>query len=164
MPVNTAKVKDRRTLSFRHFNDIRRDLTTLENAHRAKRNRATGNWSPGQILAHLAGFINYPYDGYPKELGNPPAIIRFILKFMKKTYIWKRLPVGVAIPGVPGGTVGADNVMFEIGMERLRTALDRMERTPPTTPNKMFGMLTHEEWMALQCRHAELHLSFLHPS
>jgi hypothetical protein len=162
MPVNTAKDAPRRPVSCATLNDLRRELSALEQAHAKGTLRATGNWTPGQILTHLEAFIRYPYEGYPAALGTPPWIIRKILSMRKKRYLFKGLPAGVKIPGVPGGTVGAQDVPFEQGMARFRAAIDRLEASPPTSPNMIFGPLTREEWTALHLRHAELHLSFLH--
>lgn len=161
--VDTSKVTDRRALNFATFAEIRRDLEALEAAHRAGTLRTTGNWKPGQVLSHIAAFMSYPYEGYPAELGTPPWLIRVILKAQKNKFIHKRMPVGVKIPGVRGGTVGADDAPFEQASARLRSAMDRMEKAPPAINNPIFGPLTHEEWMQMQCRHAELHLGFLHP-
>ncbi len=162
-PRDTAKVTDRRELHFESFAAIRRDLDTLEAAHRAGTLRSTGNWTPGAIFGHLAGFMEYPYDGYPPELGPPPWIVRAILKLLKNKYLYKPLPAGVSIPGVKGGTVGAVDAPFDQALPRLRKAIARMDTSPPTTPNVVFGPMTHEEWRSLQCRHCELHLSFMHP-
>lgn len=161
MAIDTKAVTDRRKLRFDGVAALRADLEQLETAHRAGAVRHTGNWTPGQILAHVAAFANYAHDGYPMR--SPPWFIRLIVKARKNTYLREGLPVGVRIPGVPGGTVGADNVPFDEGLARLRAALDRIERTAPTRPNPLFGPLTHEEWILMQVRHAELHLSFLHP-
>jgi hypothetical protein len=38
--------------------------------------------------------------------------------------------------------------------------LERLRREPPTGPHVIFGRLPHEDWIKLQLRHAELHLSF----
>lgn len=160
---DTAKVSDRRDLHFESFAAIRGDLDSLEEAHRAQKLRATGNWSAGAIFSHLAAFMEYPYEGYPPELGAPPWFVRAILKLMKNKYLYKPLPAGVKIPGVQGGTVGAVDAPFDQSLGRLRAALARMDSSPPTTPNVVFGPMTHEEWRSLQCRHCELHLSFLHP-
>lgn len=158
--VNTRSAA-RRTLRFDDFNAIRRDLDAIEAAQRAGRLASTGNWSPGQNLAHLAAFVNYPYDGYPRQIANPPWLIRFICGLMKNKYIHKHMAPGVRIPGIPAGTVGADEVPFETGLRHFRAALDRMEEAPPSIKNPILGPLTHHEWMQLQCRHAELHLGFL---
>jgi hypothetical protein len=163
MPVDTAKVTDRRPLRFNSIADIRRDLTALEAGHRAGTLRTTGNWTAGQNLAHLAAFISYAYDGYPPELRQTPLWIRLILRVMKKRFLYKTLPVGVKIPGIKAGTTGQDDVPFEEGLTRLRSALARLEAAHPDRPNPIFGVMTHPEWMSMHCRHCELHLSFVHP-
>ena len=39
----------------------------------------------------------------------------------------------------------------------------RLDARPPDAPNPIFGRLTHDEWKAINLRHAELHMGFLHP-
>ena len=41
--------------------------------------------------------------------------------------------------------------------------MERLQAEAPTAPNVIFGQLTHEEWIAINLRHAELHLGFLIP-
>jgi hypothetical protein len=36
-----------------------------------------------------------------------------------------------------------------------------LKTEPQRHPSPFFGTLTNEEWDALHCRHAELHLSFI---
>lgn len=160
-PVETGKVPGRRTLKFATTADIRRDLAAIESAHHAGKLSAIGNWTPGQNFCHLASFINYAYDGYPPAMKQPPWILRLILKPMKNKFLYKAMPAGVKIPGVPTGTVGADESSFDDGLARLRAALDRLDQNAPTVPNAIFGPMTHDEWKNLQMRHCELHLSFL---
>lgn len=162
MAINTRSAA-RRTLRFEDFKAIRTDLAALEAAQRAGRLSTSGNWTPGQNLAHLAAFVNYPYDGYPPEIANPPWIIRLITKTMKNRFIHKSMAPGVRIPGIPAGTVGMLDVPFDQALDDYRAALARMEKAPPGIPNPILGLLTHEEWKLLQCRHAELHLGFLQP-
>jgi hypothetical protein len=49
------------------------------------------------------------------------------------------------------------------GISRYRAALERLAREAPTQPNVVFGPLTHDQWIKLNLRHAELHLSFCQP-
>lgn len=162
-PIDTAKVADRRMLRFNSLADLRADLERLDRAHASGAVRASGNWTPGQVFGHLASFIEFAFDGYPKELQNPPWFIRLVLKLMKRRFLYGKLPVGVKIPGIKDGTVGITNFPFAEGMTRLRAALARLDAAPPDKPNPIFGSLSHQEWIAIHCRHAELHLSFLHP-
>lgn len=162
MAINTRSAP-RRSLRFEDFNAIRRELETLEAAQRGARLSTSGNWTPGQNLSHLAAFVKYPYDGYPPELANPPWFIRLITKMMKNRLIHKSMASGFHIPGIPAGTTGMVDAPFEQALSDYRAALSRMEKGPPGIPNPILGPLTHEEWKLLQCRHAELHLSFLQP-
>lgn len=163
MPIDTGKVSGRRTLRFNSLDEALADAERIAAADKAGTLKRLGNWSPGTIFAHVAAFASYPYDGYPAALAGPPWIIRLILKLRKGTYLHKGLPAGVKIPKVDGGTVATEPVATEDGLRRLHAAFERMKRTPPATPNVIFGPLTHDEWMQLQCRHAELHFSFLVP-
>ena len=52
----------------------------------------------------------------------------------------------------------------DAAVARLGRSIDRvLSGARMEAPSPIFGPLTHAEWMALQCRHSELHLSFLHP-
>ncbi len=160
---NTAKITDRRTLRFANLAEVIADAEKIAASERAGTLRRTGNWSVGQNFNHIAGFMEYAYDGYPAGLGNPPAIIRWILKFQKNKYVHGGMPAGVYIPKVTNGTVGQEDGPTDQALARLRRAAERMQKTAPTQPNAIFGPMTHDEWMQMNCRHAELHFSFLHP-
>lgn len=71
--------------------------------------------------------------------------------------------MGVRIPGVEGGTHGIQPYSTAEGLARLETAAGRLERECPTRPNPVFGVMTHEEWMALHVNHARLHFGFFIP-
>lgn len=159
--VDTRSVAGRRRLRLAHFDDVRRDLDRLEAAAGEGTLRALGNWTPGQVFAHLAAFLSYPYEGYPAQLSSPPWLVRAVSRLLKRRFIRRGFPPGVKIPRVEGGTTGAEKVALAEGLGRLRRALDRMEREAPRAANPVLGPLTHDEWMQLNCRHAELHLSFL---
>lgn len=161
--IATAKVTDRRPVRFETPNDLRQDVARVVAADQAGRLRRTGNWTAGQVFGHLAAFIDYAYDGYPESIGKAPWWIKFILRFLKGKFLRGPLPAGRDIPGVPGGTTGAEPRSTAEGQAALLRAWDRLEKQPPSTANIIFGRMTHAEWVQLHLRHAELHLSFLHP-
>jgi len=86
-----------------------------------------------------------------------------ILRTRKKKYLYEKLPAGVHIPKVEGGTLATEPLPLDEGLNRFRSAWERLRVSPPTKPNVIFGPMSHEEWTQLNLRHAELHLSFLHP-
>ena len=46
----------------------------------------------------------------------------------------------------------------------LGAAIERAGSQRMKHPSPVLGKLSHEQWEQLHCRHAELHLSFLHPA
>lgn len=161
--VDTAKVTDRRELRFQNPRELRAELERVVAAERAGTLRRCGNWTTGQVFGHLAAFIEYPYDGYPPELANPPWFVKLIMRFMKRSFLRGPLPAGRRIPGTKDGTTGCEPCSTDAGYARLLRAWDRLEKGPPTRPNVIFGKMTHAEWIQGHLRHAELHLGFLLP-
>ncbi|MEY4567466.1 MAG: hypothetical protein RLY14_2436, partial [Planctomycetota bacterium] len=57
---------------------------------------------------------------------------------------------------------GTEEQSISVGAKRLREALSRLkrgERCPYESPS--FGPMSHEDRIALNLRHAELHLGFI---
>jgi hypothetical protein len=158
--IDTGKVTERRALRFETISDLRADLERIEKSERAGTLRRTGNWTPGQVLGHLATWAEFSWNPNPLK---PPWFVRCIVRRGKDRYLNKGMPAGVRIPRVEGGTLGTEAMTLDAGLSRYRAALDRLEDEPPTEPSPIFGVLTHEECIKGQLRHAELHLSFLHP-
>lgn len=160
--IDTGKVTDRRTLHFATLDDLLADVDRIFAADRAGTLRRTGNWTAGQTFGHLAAWLDYAYDGYPPEL-RPPWFIKLILKLRRKRFMRGPLPAGVRIPRIKGGTMATEPCSTDEGLSRLTRAMDRLRAAPPSQPNIIFGPMSHEEWQQMHLRHAELHLSFLHP-
>jgi len=159
--VKTAKVEDRRKLRFETVVALLLDVDKIVAADKAGKLRRSGNWTAGQAFGHLATWINYAYEGFPMRV---PWIIRVLIRMKKNSYLRSGMQAGVHIPKVPNGTYGTELLGTEEGAERLRKALGRLksnERAKFDSP--AFGPMGDQERLALNLRHAELHLSFLHP-
>ena len=159
--INTKKVTDRRQLRFESLDDILRDAESLVAAERTGRLRATGNWTLGQALGHLAFWIDAPFDGYP-EMKTPPWFMLKLIRLFKNGFLNNKLPAGVRLPNVEAGTFGVDELPADEGYAALQASLDRLRSQTPTTPNPVLGEMSREEWIKINLRHAELHLSFFH--
>jgi hypothetical protein len=48
-------------------------------------------------------------------------------------------------------------------VERTRRVMERLKTEAPPMPGAALGPLTHEESIAINLRHAELHLGFMVP-
>jgi hypothetical protein len=160
VPIDTGTVAGRRVLRFESIDQAMAEVERLAEAERAGRLRRLGNWSLGQTLGHLAAWVEYAYTGAPLKV---PFFIRWILRLRKRKFLYGTMRSGVRIPGVEAGTLATDPVPLEEGRGRYRRAMERLKAEAPTAPSPAFGRLTHEEWIALNLRHAELHLGFLIP-
>ncbi|MBL8746390.1 MAG: DUF1569 domain-containing protein [Phycisphaerae bacterium] len=156
--INTKAVK-RRTLRFATIDDALREGERLAEAERAGRLKRLGNWTLGQALNHVATWIDYGYEGYPPR-AKPPAIIRFVLRFMKARILKGSMPQGVRIPKVEGGTYGTEVMPTAAALEKFRRSFERLRREPARFHSPAFGVMSEEERVALNLRHAELHLGF----
>ena len=160
MAVNTKTSKDRRPLTLRTLDELRAEVKRIAAAERAGRVRCAGNWTTGQVLGHLAFWINTAFER-PKEL-NPPFLFKIIGPLMKKRMTVTGMPSGVRIPRMKNGTLGTDLLSIDEGERRMLEAIDRLDRGTPPDRHMFLGKMTKEQWINLNLRHAELHCSFVH--
>jgi hypothetical protein len=155
--IDTSKC-ERRRLRFESLDDALSEANRLADLDRAGRLTCLGNWTFGQIVGHLATWAEYSFSPAPLKT---PWFIRVILKLRKNRMINGEMPAGVKIPGVPNGTMGTEPTTLDASLPRYRAVLERLRREAPTAPSPAFGMLTQDEAIKLNLRHAELHLGFV---
>jgi hypothetical protein len=158
--IDTGRVTNRRTLRFETIDQALAEVDRLVAAEREGRLTQLGNWTLGQALGHVAAWAEYGYVGFPIKA---PFFVRWILIWRKRKYLYDAMPAGVNIPRVAGGTLATEPMSLDEGVSRLRAIFERLMREPHTHPSPIFGMLTHEESIAINLRHAELHLGFFVP-
>jgi hypothetical protein len=159
MAVDT-RTAERRTLRFATLAEALADARAVAQADAQGRLRRTGNWTAGQVLHHLASWINFAYDGYP---ATPPWFVRLLGPLMRRRVLAGPLVLGLRMPGVKDGTYATEDMPTERALAEFARAVERLSATPPNTPNPVFGRMTHQQWLELHTRHAECHLGFLHP-
>lgn len=162
MAINTRKVVGRRKLRFETLAQMRSDVEACIAAERAGRLVRLGNWELGTMLGHLAFWIEAPYENYAR-VPRPPGVVGLIAKLFRGMILKKGMGAGMKVGRAPGGTYGLETMTTDDGAARLAAAMAKLDAGPPGIPNIVFGPMTHEEWKALNLRHAELHLSFLKP-
>lgn len=158
--VDTGKVTGRRQLRFASIDEMMAEVERLVQAEKAGPLKRVGNWTLGQALGHLAVWAEYSYTGSPLK---PPFLVKLFLRLRKQKFLHGPMRAGVKIPGVEGGTLATEPMPREEALGRLRRAMERLKTEAPTVPNVIFGPLAHEEWIAINLRHAELHLGFFIP-
>ena len=156
--IETKKVTDRRTLSFQSLDDILADAEAIDGAQI----RTTGNWSAAQIVDHVASLIGFSIDGFPARA---PLLLRIIGRMLKKRALRGGLDAGFKFPASFAFLAPAADVTWEDAMKRLRTEVGRArDAGRMTRPSPILGRMSHNDWVRLHCRHAELHFSFMHPA
>lgn len=155
--IETAKVAERRKLRFNSLDEAIAEADRLVAAQRQGRLAQLGNWTLGQALNHIAGWAEFSYTQCPLKT---PFIIRLILWLRKRSFLYGPMPAGVIIPGVANGTLVTEPAALEEGLSRFKAAFQRLKTEPPTHPSPALGQLTHDEAIAINLRHAELHLGF----
>ena len=149
-------------MRFETVDDAIADAERLVETERAGRLARAGNWALGLTLGHLATWAGFAFDGYPASVC-PPLPVRLIARVMRRRILEKSMMPGMKLGKVPGGTVGLEQMSAEEGLERFRAAMRRLAATAPAGDNPVFGRLTHDQWIQLNLRHAELHLGYQVP-
>lgn len=156
--VKTSKVKERRSLRFGRLSDLVADVDSF-----GGQVRSTGNWTPGQIVEHVAKFIECSLDGFPVR--DASLLVRGFAKMMRSSILIKPMRAGFKIPGNFKAMAPGPDVTWDDAVARLKKVVQRIdkggERMAQRSP--LLGFLEHEEWIQLHCRHAEMHFSFLQP-
>ena len=153
----------RRKLRFTSVDDVIAEAERLAGAEREGRLKQLGNWTLGQIINHLATWAEFAYCGYPPSV-RAPLPVRMILRMLRNKILTQGMTPGINIRGIPGGTLGTERVPTEQALPRLRAALETLRQTCPPGPNPVFGRMSHDQWIALNLRHAELHFGYLVPT
>ena len=157
MTINTAKATGRRTLRFESFDAVLADAERLVNGPC----HTVGNWTVGQNLDHLARTVRIGFDG-PHILA--PWFVRvFVAPFFKKRFIKQSMYSGFQFTKQMEPYRPDDKATAIAALDELKKQYSRLSREAPAVPHPFLGPLTHEEWMGVNLRHAELHLSFLIP-
>jgi len=154
----STKTADRRELRFGRMSDIERDVDRLDAAASI---RNTGNWSPGQVVDHLTKFIDWSIDGFPFRA---PAVLRVFGPMMRDRVLLRPMKPGFKAPRALSAAMPEANITWDDAVNRFRKCMERIDGGAVMSKRSpVFGELNHEQWNQLHCRHAELHLSFLHP-
>jgi len=157
-PVDTRQSK-RRSIHFQSMADILADVERLG----AQPREHTGNWTPAQILTHLGALVEGSMDGFDFKM---PWLIRMFGRVIRNGSLRKPMSSGFKAPmPIRPESVAPDDPGWDVALPRFRSLLQRSMITGAMIrPSPLFGELTHDQWVQLHCRHAELHLSFIHPS
>lgn len=150
---------ERRQLHFQSLNDAAADAQALAAGAVA----TTGKYSFGQILEHLARTIDV-VTGH-RQGPKIPLPLRVIARLMKSRFLYRSMQPGLRLPSKAQSVLWpSEEVEIADGLQHYVEAIERLHRATPVPVHPFLGELTREEHEQLQCRHAELHLSFARPT
>lgn len=147
---------ERRELLFRSMDDILAEGERLA----AGPVETTGNWTAPQVIQHVARLIDASVRGFDARI---PLPMRVVGRLMKGSMLRSPMRAGFTMPTPLTQIVPDDDATMQGAIEELRDAIGRAERERMTIPSPLLGPLSHEDWVRLHCRHAELHFGFIRP-
>jgi len=150
-----TKIATRRSINYANLDEVVTDAERLV----ATDATTTGNWSIGQILEHVATVMDKTIDGFDTC---PPLPVRLVGRwFLKKRFLNQGMPAGFQLKGPMAKEILPPEVKSQQALDHLRQAAERlkMEKSRPEHP--FFGSLNYDESNRMNCRHAELHMSFI---
>jgi hypothetical protein len=153
----------RRTLAFRDLDEVIHDVEAL---HSGGYTRA-GAWDLAQVCGHLADWMRFPLDGFPR----PPLPIRAVLAALRATADPRMRRRVLATGTMPRGAPTLRETIPPLGgdeaaaVDRLRQIIARFQgHTGPLYPSPIFGEMDCPTWTRLQLIHCAHHLGFLVPA
>lgn len=156
-PVDTKKA-ERRKLHFNSLAEMKAEVDRLANG----KVRCTGNWTLAQAIDHLACIMEGSLDGINAKA---PWFVRLLAPTFRGNALNKGMPPGIAARGDMASVLPPDDVTLDNASSRMNRVFDRLNKGETMRQKSpVFGKMTHEDWSNLHMRHAELHLSFMHPA
>lgn len=158
-----AEENHKRELKFASLQDIVCEAKRLLDSGY----QSNGNWNLSQTCGHLADWIRFPMDGFPK----PPMFLRAIFGIMKLLGIVERMKQDILKSGFKAGTPTAPQTVHASDATSDAAAVDNLEKVlhrmqsfdGPLQPSPLFGAMDRAMWEHITLLHAEHHLAFLSP-
>ena len=126
--------------------------------------RTTGNHSFGQILNHLA--LSHDVAAGRAQAPPPPFFMRLMMPLMKRMVInSKPFKPGIKLPA-KGESFFWPDKEFDVptAVNYFKASVDYYKSHGPLVIHPFFGKISKADCDELNCRHAALHLSFVHPA
>ncbi|WP_165075902.1 DUF1569 domain-containing protein [Paludisphaera rhizosphaerae] len=154
---------ERRRLKFQDLQDAVREAEALH----AGGYRRLGKWDLSQVCGHLADWLTFPVDGFPK----PPTALRAVMFVVRNTVAPAMLRKTLATGEMPGGaptmpaTVPSPGGDEAEALARFRRAVERFQaHEGDYLPSPLFGQASREDANRMQIIHCAHHLGYLIPN
>ena len=155
-----AKFEPARQLHFDSLDQVLAEAKRIEQHPDAA---TVGTWTASQNIWHVARYIQASVEGYPFTV---PWYFKLLGPMIKKKMISSKMASGFKTDdGVQEHMEPQRQPAEETTMERAVPMLERWVNEAKAkgfiAKNPVFGRMTTEQWVALHCRHAELHFGLI---
>ncbi|MGB0768798.1 MAG: DUF1569 domain-containing protein [Phycisphaeraceae bacterium] len=146
-----------RALRFESLDDILSDAREIAAQPSAS---SRGSWTPAQNLWHVGRFIEAGVEGYPVKV---PLVLKLVGPLFKKSFTTKGFKPGVIkLPSAAAEHVVAPaETTIETALSKVESAIAGAKEKGFLPRNPMMGKMSQGEWIALHCRHAEMHFGLI---
>lgn len=156
--MTTATTSSRREVHYASLDEFLHDAQRLAEGEA----RTLGEWTYAQILQHLSVALTASVVGFGFR---GPWLLRTLIGPMVLRRILKNgMKPGFRLKGAAQRLIPSDDVALPKALSKLRTAVERFQESSTLAEHPVFGRLDRDQWTALHLRHAELHMSFVHPA
>ena len=150
-----TKTVTRREVCYTNLDEVVDDARRLVAAGA----KTSGNWSVGQILEHVATVMEKSIDGFQVW---PPIPVRLVGRwFLKKRFLREGMPAGFQLKGPIAKELLPPEVDPQQALDHLCRAVARLQEESTRAVHPFFGPLSVAESNQINCRHAQLHFSFI---
>jgi hypothetical protein len=154
--------RPRRNLVFGNFDEVLADAENL----REKGYSKAGNWDLAQVCGHVAAWIRFATDGYPRQgcfMGQIFWLMRHTIGRMILKSVIREGKMRDGTPTMPA-TVSEPGGDDALAVADLKDAVAKFhQHAGEYHPSMLFGRWTREECLKLNLVHAAHHLSYLIP-
>ncbi len=152
----------KRELKYENLDEMLSDVQALQSGGYV----SNGNWTLGQACGHVADWMRFPMDGFPR----PPLPMRAMFWLMKVT-VAPRMKRKILAEGFQGGmptapeTVpAAGSITDEQGIQKLNETVSRLKAwNRELIPSPLFGPMDKETLIRVSLLHAAHHFGYLEP-
>lgn len=161
--INTRRVKNRRKVRLKTMEDLVAEVDRLRSAAAAGSAKQLGNWSPAQVLWHIGKLIQLSFDGFGWRYRHGPEWTMRLMRWISWHWLIA-MAFRPAFKNPPEAAVLEPDLRAEFNdaADFLLQQVRRIHSGEQMTQScSVDGPYSHEQWIYIHLRHAELHLSFL---
>jgi hypothetical protein len=161
--IDTRRVANRRAVRLRTLDDLVAEVDHIAAAATAGKVRPLGNWSTAQVLWHIGKLIECSFDGFPFRYRRGPQWVARLLRLIAWRWLialafrpgFNNPPEAAVLEPEPSLSLDAAAIYLQKQIARIRNGERMTQECSVERP------YSHEQWVYIHLRHAELHLSFL---